>query len=84
VGTCGAVAMAVVILAGQQLDSMFVTPLVYQQTVNLHPIVTLTGVIVGSQLLGIVGAFLAVPMIAVGWAVYKALEQPDAEPASAT
>ena len=45
----------IVILAGQQLDSMFVTPLVYQQTVNLHPIVTLTGVIVGSQLLGIVG-----------------------------
>jgi predicted PurR-regulated permease PerM len=84
VGTGGAVAMAVVILAGQQLDSMFVTPLVYQQTVNLHPIVTLTGVIVGSQLLGIVGAFLAVPMIAVGWAVYKALEQRDAEPASAT
>ncbi len=36
---------------------MFVTPLVYQQTVNLHPIVTLTAVIVGSQLLGIVGAF---------------------------
>ena len=81
VGTGGAVAMAVVILAGQQLDSMFVTPLVYQQTVNLHPIVTLTGVIVGSQLLGIVGAFLAVPMIAVGWAVYKALEQRDTDPA---
>jgi predicted PurR-regulated permease PerM len=30
---------------------------------------------VGSQLLGIVGAFLAVPMIAVGWAVYKTLEE---------
>jgi predicted PurR-regulated permease PerM len=84
VGTGGAIAMAVVILVGQQLDSMFVTPLVYQTTVNLHPIVTLTGVIVGSQLLGIVGAFLAVPMIAVGWSVYKALEQPDAaEPAGA-
>ena len=74
VGTGGAIAMAVVILVAQQLDSMFVTPLVYQQTVNLHPIVTLTGVIVGSQLLGIVGAFLAVPMIAVGWAVWKTLE----------
>ena len=36
-------AMAAVILVGQQLDSMFVTPLVYQPTVNLHPIVTLTG-----------------------------------------
>jgi predicted PurR-regulated permease PerM len=74
VGTGAAVAMGVVILVAQQLDSMFVTPLVYQQTVNLHPIVTLTSVIVGSQLLGIVGAFLAVPMVAVGWAVYKALE----------
>jgi predicted PurR-regulated permease PerM len=74
VGTGGAIAMAVVILVAQQLDSMFVTPLVYQQTVNLHPIVTLTAVIVGSQLLGIVGAFLAVPMVAVGWAVYKTLE----------
>ena len=75
VGTGAAVAMAVVILLAQQLDSMFVTPLVYQQTVNLHPIVTLTAVIVGSQLLGIVGAFLAVPMVAVGWAVYKTLEE---------
>jgi predicted PurR-regulated permease PerM len=78
VGTGGAVAMAIVILVAQQLDSMFVTPLVYQQTVNLHPIVTLTAVIVGSQLLGIVGAFLAVPMVAVGWAAYKALDQPSA------
>lgn len=79
VGTGGAIAMAAVILVGQQLDSMFVTPLVYQQTVNLHPIVTLTAVIVGSQLLGIVGAFLAVPMVAVAWSVYTALERPDEE-----
>jgi putative heme transporter len=79
VGTGGAIAMAAVILVGQQLDSMFVTPLVYQQTVNLHPIVTLTSVIVGSQLLGIIGAFLAVPMVAVAWAVYNALEQPQEE-----
>jgi predicted PurR-regulated permease PerM len=77
VGTGAAVAMAVVILIAQQLDSMFVTPLVYQKTVSLHPIVTLTAVIVGSQLLGIVGAFLAVPMVAVGWALYNALEQPE-------
>ena len=83
VGTGAAVAMAIVILVAQQLDSMFVTPLVYQQTVNLHPIVTLTAVIVGSQLLGIVGAFLAVPMVAVGWSIYRTLEQRDPEPATA-
>jgi putative heme transporter len=74
VGTGAAVAMAAIILIAQQLDSMFVTPLVYQQTVSLHPIVTLTSVNVGSQLLGVVGAFLAVPMVAVGWAVYKTVE----------
>jgi putative heme transporter len=79
-GTGPAVAMAAVILIAQQLDSMFVTPLVYQKTVSLHPIVTLTSVIVGTQLLGIVGAFLAVPMVAVGWAVYNALELPEPEP----
>jgi putative heme transporter len=80
VGTGAAVAMAAVILIAQQLDSMFVTPLVYQQTVSLHPVVTLTSVIVGSQLLGVVGAFLAVPMVAVGWAVYKTVEQQFREP----
>jgi predicted PurR-regulated permease PerM len=78
--TGAAVAIAAVILIAQQLDSMFVTPLVYQKTVSLHPIVTLTSVIVGSQLLGIVGAFLAVPMVAIGWAVYNALEQPGPAP----
>ena len=41
-GTGAALAMAAVILIAQQLDSMFVTPLVYQKTVSLHPIVTLT------------------------------------------
>lgn len=79
-GTSAAIAMGAVILVAQQLDSMFVTPLVYQTTVNLHPIVTLSSVIIGSQLLGIVGAFLAVPMVAVGWSVFRALEQPEPVP----
>jgi putative heme transporter len=83
-GSAAAIAMTVVILVAQQLDSMFVTPLVYQKTVNLHPIVTLAGVIVGSQLMGIIGAFLTVPMIAVGWAVWKTLEQPRTEAAEAS
>jgi predicted PurR-regulated permease PerM len=82
-GSGAALGMAVVILVAQQLDSMFVTPLVYQKTVSLHPIVTLAGVIIGSQLLGIIGAFLTVPMIAIGWAVWNALEQPEPAPGSA-
>jgi putative heme transporter len=73
-GVGPAAIMALVILVAQQLDSMFVTPLVYQQTVSLHPIVTLSSVIVGSQLLGVVGAFLAVPLVAVFWAAFKVIE----------
>jgi predicted PurR-regulated permease PerM len=76
-GSASALGMALVILVGQQLDSMFVTPLVYEKTVNLHPIVTLAGVIIGTQLLGITGAFLTVPMIAVAWAVWNSLELAD-------
>jgi predicted PurR-regulated permease PerM len=82
-GTSSALGMGVVILVAQQLDSMFVTPLVYEKTVNLHPIVTLAGVIIGSQLMGIIGAFLTVPMIAVGWAVWNALELGDPARAAA-
>ena len=44
----------------------------------------LTSVIVGTQLLGIVGAFLAVPMVAVGWAVWNALEQAGLNPEGPT
>ena len=80
VGPEAAVAMTVVILVAQQLDSMFVTPLVYQQTVNLNPIVTLTAVIVGSQIFGIIGAFLAVPTVAISWAVYNTLESGQRQP----
>jgi predicted PurR-regulated permease PerM len=77
-----ALIIGAIILTAQQLDSMFVTPLVYQKTVNLHPIVTLTSVMVGSQLLGIAGAFLAVPMVAVGWSVYQVIEPGEPEPPS--
>jgi predicted PurR-regulated permease PerM len=76
-GAALALVMGIFILVAQQLDSMFVTPLVYRRTVNLHPIVTLTGVIVGTQLMGIIGAFLTVPMIAIGWGVWRSLEQAD-------
>ena len=62
------VAVAVLILGVQQLDSVFITPNVYKQQVSLNPMVTLAAVAAGGIAAGIIGAFLAVPIVAVVWA----------------
>jgi hypothetical protein len=54
---------------------MFVTPLVYYPPADGQPASDRDppSVIVGSRLLGIVGAFSTSPMVADDWAVYSAL-----------
>ena len=47
-------------------------PLAVGRSVRLHPIVTIAAVAVGATLGGVVGAVVAVPIVAV---VYRALEQ---------
>jgi predicted PurR-regulated permease PerM len=59
--------LAIVLVVQQVLDSYIVSPLVYKQQVNLHPIVTLGSVTAGTALAGILGAFLAVPLVAMIW-----------------
>jgi predicted PurR-regulated permease PerM len=66
-----AVALGIVLLV-QQLEGNVVQPLAVGRSVRLHPIVTIASVAVGGTLGGIVGAFVAVPIVAV---VYRALEQ---------
>ena len=74
--------IAIVLIVQQVLDSYFVSPLVYRQQVNLHPMVTLASVTAGSALAGIVGAFLAVPLVAMAWGMYSEYERIKAgEPA---
>lgn len=69
VGVDAAIIIAVVSLTVQQLDGMVVSPLVYRQTVELNPMVTLVAVTAGGILGGIIGAFIAVPVVASLWAV---------------
>ena len=66
-----AVALGIVLLV-QQLEGNVVQPLAVGRSVRLHPIVTIASVAVGGTLGGVVGAFVAVPIVAV---VYRALEQ---------
>ena len=64
-----AVAVAVISLAVQQLEGFLISPIVYRHSVQLHPIVTLAAVTGGGIVAGVVGAFLAVPLTALVWAV---------------
>lgn len=64
-----AIAVALISLAVQQLEGFVVSPMVYRHSVQLHPIVTLAAVTAGGILAGVVGAFLAVPLVALAWAI---------------
>jgi predicted PurR-regulated permease PerM len=54
-----------VFLTVQLLDNVFVQPVVVARSVNLHPLIVIFVVMVGSQMFGAVGMLLAVPLTAV-------------------
>jgi putative heme transporter len=69
--TTAAIALGIVLLV-QQLEGNVVQPFAVGRQVRLHPIVTIGAVAVGGTLGGVVGAFVAVPIVAI---VYRGLEQ---------
>jgi predicted PurR-regulated permease PerM len=59
-----ALLVAVVFIVVQQVEGNLTIPLVMAQTVRLHPALIAVGVVVVGQLLGVVGLFVAVPLLA--------------------
>ena len=72
------IVLGVVILVNQ-LEGNFLQPVVMAQALNLHALVILLALTVGTILAGLVGAVLAVPMAAVGWAIAKIWTGRDTE-----
>ena len=70
--TDGLIILAVVI-GVQQFEGDVIMPLVFGQTLRLHPLVILLGVTAGGIAFGLFGAFLAVPLIAVAVAIDEAI-----------
>jgi predicted PurR-regulated permease PerM len=60
--TTALVTLGVYILV-QQIEGNVVIPIVMSRAVNLHPAVVLVGVLLVGRLLGVVGLFVAVPII---------------------
>lgn len=71
---------ALIVLVGialiGQIEGHVLEPLVMGRQVSLHPVVVALGVISGTFLAGLLGAIIAIPLLAVIWSVYAALHQP--------
>ncbi len=64
-GWTSALVILAVILVVQQLEGNVLSPWLQAKSMNLHAAVVLASVTVGSSAFGVVGAFLAVPVVAV-------------------
>ncbi|MFA9563679.1 MAG: AI-2E family transporter [Acidimicrobiales bacterium] len=64
-GTTQAIWVVVVMVVAQQIDNHFVSPVVMQRTVHLHPVAVIMALLAGGTLFGFFGLFLAVPTAAV-------------------
>jgi predicted PurR-regulated permease PerM len=49
----------------QQIENIFIQPRIMQRAVGINPIITLMGVLVGTQLAGVAGALITIPAVVV-------------------
>jgi predicted PurR-regulated permease PerM len=63
-GVGKAIAVAVVMAIVQQIDNHFISPMVMQRAVKLHPAVVMLALLAGGTLAGFLGLLLAVPATA--------------------
>ncbi|MDO5535249.1 MAG: AI-2E family transporter, partial [Propionibacteriaceae bacterium] len=75
-GWVAAVIMLGAVVAVMQIESTFLQPLVMGSAVNLHPLAVLLGITAGGIISGILGALVAIPVLAFGVAFLRALASP--------
>lgn len=55
-------AIAIVYLTAQLIDALFIIPVVVAKIVNLHPVTVILVIILGAQLLGVLGMIISIPV----------------------
>jgi predicted PurR-regulated permease PerM len=73
VGPVGALVVLAIVLAVQQLEGHILQPLLMGRAVQLHALAVVLSIAAGVVLAGIVGALLAVPLVAVANAMVRSL-----------
>lgn len=63
----------------QMVENNFLVPKVMEKAVGLNPVVIILGVMIGTSLMGIAGALLAIPLISFILVVVKSFEQKEAQ-----
>ncbi len=76
-GWVSALIMLGAVVLVMQLESTFLQPLVMGKAVDLHPLAVLLGITAGAIVSGILGALLAIPVLAFGVAFVRALRNPS-------
>jgi predicted PurR-regulated permease PerM len=59
----------------QMLENQILVPKIMERAVGLNPVIVIIGVSIGANLMGIVGALLAIPFISFCIVIYKAVSQ---------
>lgn len=68
-GPVTALAVVGIVLAVNQLEGNVLAPVILGNALSMHPVVILLALAAGAITAGIIGAILAVPVVALGWAV---------------
>ncbi len=55
---------AIFLIIYQQVENNVLQPFIFKRTVNVHPLAVIVGILAGSALLGVVGALVAIPVVA--------------------
>lgn len=79
-GLTSALIMLAIVIAVQQIESHVLQPVLMSKAVNIHPWAVIMGVTVFSYLFGIMGALIAVPILAMTKVVVLNLRGHDAFP----
>jgi putative heme transporter len=78
-GLTTALIVAGIVLAVQQLESNVLEPVILGKAIHLHPVVILVAITTGAVTIGILGAFLAVPVAAVISEIVDELRDDDGD-----
>jgi predicted PurR-regulated permease PerM len=82
-GVWTAVAVLAIVLVVQQLEGNVMQPILVGRTLKIHPAVVLAVVALGGTLFGIIGAFLAVPAVAVFQVIARYIREQIDRPGTA-
>ena len=85
----GLIVWVVVLILYQQIENNIIQPVIYGQTVQIHPLVVIIAVLIGSALLGVLGVLVAIPAAAAlqsvvrDWWSYRQADRAEQAPAPA-